>query len=502
MPSSQPVFQLCGPAVEKKASQRSVFLLPVFEEEGEISKSRELDFLDHLTGGALLEAIRDDGYIGAKGKTARFRHGPVRILLVGQGKKKGYSPRRLLASFSSLSSILGTIKNLDSLEFLIPEDRGSIGPDEFLEAIPDLILQSSYRSRESTKDLPGFTSVKIHLPGEPSDKDHKILSWGIAMGQARSLTRDLVNQPSNTKSVRTMVEEARRIGDLPGLETILETDPLELEKRMPSFFEVARGSLATDPPAFIRVKYRSSSEIRRKIALVGKSVIFDSGGYQVKPSEFMVTMKADMTGGAQVLATMEALSTLQPPHVEVTAYLAVTPNKIDSAAMLPDSIVSSTCGKKIEIRNTDAEGRLTLIDAVARALEDGPPDLIVTVATLTGAAKRSVGPNIALMSNQKEWLNRFREICDLAGDPAQNLEILEEDYEDIKSRLEGADIANINRSKLRGAQCAAAFVMTPTPESLPHIHLDIAGIDMTDEEQSTGVGQKSLIRLIRELSQD
>jgi leucyl aminopeptidase len=163
--------------------------------------------------------------------------------------------------------------------------------------------------------------------------------------------------------------------------------------------------------------------------------------------------------------------------------------------MIPDSIVNTTCGKKVEIRHTDAEGRLTLIDAVAKAVENNP-DEIITIATLTGSASQAVGYYIALMGNNEALRDRVAEAGRLLGEPIQTLDVNEDDYENIKSKLDGADIINTSQRKHRGAQSAAAFVMSGAPDAMPMAHLDIAGADMTADEKATGTSVKTIIQYL------
>jgi leucyl aminopeptidase len=235
------------------------------------------------------------------------------------------------------------------------------------------------------------------------------------------------------------------------------------------------------------------------VALVGKSVIFDTGGYQVKPGNYMVTMKGDMAGGASVLGTAKALGELKPENVEVHMFLAATPNKIDADAMIPDSIVDTTCGKKVEIRHTDAEGRLTLIDAVTKANELDP-EAIITVATLTGAAKMAVGNTICMMSNSTKWGMILEASAKVGGDAVQYVDVTPADFENIKSKLDGADIRNTNRGSERGFQTAGAFVMSGAKEGTPVVHLDIAGADMLEDETSTGTPVATLLTFVTGLS--
>ncbi len=331
--------------------------------------------------------------------------------------------------------------------------------------------------------------------------DEEILNFTKAILNARSSTMDLVNMPANKKTTNTLVEKAKSLEKM-GLKIEIIDDVEWIKKNMPCFFTVSRGSLATDPPKWIKVKYTPQTEILFKIGLIGKSIIFDTGGYQVKPDNYMNTMKADMTGGASVLSIIEEIARLHLPYIEITSYCPVTPNKIDSDAMLPDSIVDTTCGKKVEIRHTDAEGRLTLIDAVSLAERDGN-DLLFTIATLTGAAARAVGPRIALMSTRKDWRIKFENACDEIGESYQSLEIVQDDYEDIKSKLDGADIKNLGNEKYRGAQTAATFVFSGLSDlETPILHMDIAGGDMTKEEKATGIAIKGILNFIYEISKN
>ncbi len=331
------------------------------------------------------------------------------------------------------------------------------------------------------------------------DLPNEILNFGKFILDARSSTMDLVNIPANLKTTLTLVEKAKNLQNI-GLQVSVVDDVEWIRKYMPCFYIVAKGSLLSDPPKWIKVQYVPKTEIKHKIALIGKSIIFDTGGYQVKPDSYMNTMKADMTGGATVLSIIEQVKKMNLPYLKISAYCAVTPNKIDSEAMLPDSIVESTSGKKIEIRHTDAEGRLTLIDALAMAEKD-ENDIFIVVATLTGSAARAVGPRIALMSTQKSIRDRFEKDCEEVSELVQSLEVDEEDYQDIKSKLDGADITNTGSEKYRGAQTAAAFIFSGLKDlKKPVLHLDIAGGDMNKDEKATGISVKGIMNFLWNLS--
>jgi leucyl aminopeptidase len=446
-----------------------------------------------------IEAIAlEEKFDGSKGKTLTVRQssanklGARRLVIVGLGEIDKVLPRHWEANaHKALAGLLG-LKDFKSVAILLPEATEKLSAEAAVSLAVDAVFQATYKSMEAKEPGPKLDSIILI-----SDKKREnTLQQAQALAEARSLVKDLVNHPSNLKTTNTLVEQAKTIGKNSAIKVNVQSSSAWIEKNMPCFFTVAKGSLASDPPKFISLHYApKSGKAKKKIAIVGKSVIFDTGGYQVKPGDYMVTMKGDMTGGAVALATMQALAALQPQNIEVTAYLAATPNKIDSDAMIPDSIVNTSCGKKVEIRHTDAEGRLTLIDAVTKAAESKPEE-IITIATLTGAASVAVGSYIALMGNNEALRDRIAVAGRSQGEPIQTLDVTEDDFENIKSKLDGADIINTSQRKNRGAQTAAAFVMSGASDEMPMAHMDIAGADMTPDEKATGVSVKTIVQYL------
>ncbi len=483
-----------------------VLLVPAFTEKNSAGETivrwnDALKDLNERSNGALQSFLEEESFGGAFGKSLYLPSpsmlqgiGAKRVIVFGCGNADLPAHRLEAACTKALSAHL----RLDQIGEIGVVAAGMDMPfDSALLALGSAIYQHTYRSREARKDGPRIGKVIFYVAqGNLPAQSQQMLAEIAAMCTARGITQDLVNMPSNIKRTDTMVNEAESL-EARGLELDVVSDVRWIQEHMPCFFTVARGSLSSDPPKWIRLRYKPQGEIKRRLALVGKSVIFDTGGYQIKPGEFMNTMKADMAGGAAVLGVMYALSELKPPGLEVRAYLAATPNMIDADAMLPDSIVDTTCGKKVEIRHTDAEGRLTLIDAIAMAEQD-EPEAIVTTATLTGAASRAVGMSIALMSRREHesWRDRMEAAARRAGDRVQVLDLAEEDFEDIASKLDGADIINTMQGKMRGAQTAAAFVMNGVPEDRPVIHLDIAGGDMSSDDKATGIATRSILRFL------
>lgn len=473
-----------------------VVILGAFSGKDKVSADWPLSDLEASASGTL-EILASEKFEAGAGKLTLLRNtaGIPRLLIIGLGEKEKLSGKRLTRALAAAVETAAGYADTKSIAIALPETN--LPSASVLFSAADACFEAAYGSLEAKKK-PQSPGTILLLTGGGISKDPDILTQALAAAKAKSQSKDLTNMPPNLKRTQTLVDRARSLAGLPHLTLDVIEDAAWIEQNMPCFFTVALGSVATDPPRFIRAHYRPP-QAKKKIVIVGKSVIFDTGGYQVKTDDYMNTMKADMTGGAMALSVIEAAASLNLP-VSVSAFLAATPNMIDSRAMLPDSIVSTTCGKKVEIRHTDAEGRLTLIDAVAMAAKE-TPDLIITVATLTGSAARAVGEAIALMGNDEEVRGRFAAAAKRAGDPLQTLDIWDEDYEDIKSKLDGADIINTSQNKNRGAQSACAFVMTGLGESkIPMLHLDIAGADMTKEEKATGIGVKTLVTFLIEES--
>lgn len=456
--------------------------------------------LDKALQNEILTIAAEEKFDGSRGKLLTVRQSSGnklsarRLVVLGLGDAAKLQPKHWEVNLiKALGSLFG-LKDFHSVAIALPEADDVSTPAAVSLAV-DAVFQATYKSMEAKDPLMDLQKA-ILLTVAKSNGLQNTLKEAEALAAARSLVKDLVNHPSNLKNTNTLVNQAKTIGKNSSISVTIQDKTDWIKKNMPCFYTVAIGSVATDPPKFIQLRYKpKSGKAKKHIAIVGKSVIFDTGGYQVKPGDYMVTMKGDMTGGAVALATMQALAELQPENIEVSAYLAATPNKIDSDAMIPDSIVGTTCGKKVEIRHTDAEGRLTLIDAVAKAVENNPEE-IITIATLTGSASAAVGYTIALMGNDETLRNRINHAGRKHGEPIQTLDVVEDDYDNIKSKLDGADIINTSQRKHRGAQSAAAFVMSGAPDDLPMAHLDIAGADMTPDEKATGISVKTIIQYL------
>ena len=397
MPS--PNFDISLSTSPLNESSSDLLLLPCFAESKEAGKKEQnieafplflgsLEFLEPALAKQIKIIWEEEGFQADAGSAIYLpyldqKH--KRILLCGLGdieKAKGYTIEKSLLKALNTNLKLKEIKKI-SIPIAL-EYTDYLKAELLAFAIMAAFSQFSYRSRESLKPAPKLGELSFYQKTQTgSSLSLAKLEKYKNIAFAPSLAMDLVNSPPNLKSTATLAQEAKKLQKNKNIKVRIQENINWIEKEMPCFFCVARGSLKSDPPRWIHLTYKPAKKTRLCIALVGKSVMFDTGGYQLKPDTYMNTMKADMTGGATVLAVFQALQKLNLENIELHGMLAATPNMVDSNAFVPDSIISSTCGKKVEIHHTDAEGRLTLIDAVAMAQKQ-KPELIITLATLTG----------------------------------------------------------------------------------------------------------------------
>jgi len=250
---------------------------------------------------------------------------------------------------------------------------------------------------------------------------------------------------------------------------------------MGAYLGVAQGS--EEPPKFIHLTYTPKGRPRRRIAVIGKGITFDSGGLDLKPADGMLRMKDDMSGAAAVLGIFHALPKLRLP-IEVHGLIAATENMPSGTAQRPGDIVRAMNGLTIEIGNTDAEGRLTLADALAYAAKVVKPDEIVDMATLTGAIVMALGLGVSgIFATDEALASRVLAATEAAGERMWRLPLHEEYKEGIKSDI--ADLNNISSQRGGGAIVAALFMRDFTG-GLPWAHLDIAGTAFAERDLPLG----------------
>ncbi len=331
-----------------------------------------------------------------------------------------------------------------------------------------------YKTKKEENDYKGLEVV------EYANADEKAVLLGKVLAEAQNFARDLVNTPPNEINPETFAKIAKEIADQYGFEIDIK-DPCWVEKEMPGLWAVGKGSAVK--PRFIHIRYKPQGEAKKKLAFVGKGLTFDSGGLNIKPEQFMKTMKMDKAGACAVLGVFKALGELKklglaPENVEIHGFVGAAENMPDGNSYRPDDVIRMRNGKTVEVGNTDAEGRITLGDVLTYASEQ-QPDKIVDMATLTGACVVALGEYTAgIFGNEQEFIDQYLELTKKTGERMWQLPLDDELLrEEIKSDI--ADISNLGKSRYGGAITAAMFLQEFVGEKdgkqIPWIHIDIAG---------------------------
>ena len=312
------------------------------------------------------------------------------------------------------------------------------------------------------------------------------------------LARELVAAPPNVVTPAALAETAAGIASDHGLELkVLERSDCEA-KGMGAFLAVSQGSDL--PPKFIHLIYRPAGEVKRRVALVGKGLTFDSGGYNLKVGAAQIDMmKFDMGGSAAVLGAMRSIAELKPSDVEVHMVVASCENMVNGSAVHPGDIVTAANGMTIEINNTDAEGRLTLADALLYACEQ-EPDAVVDLATLTGACVIALGDEMAgLWSNNDDLAEALDAAAQTGGEGLWRMPLRQSYKDGLKSLL--ADMKNTG-PRPGGSITAALFLKEFVAKDTAWAHIDIAGPVWSDKGKgvnpagATGYGVRTLVNWV------
>jgi leucyl aminopeptidase len=322
-----------------------------------------------------------------------------------------------------------------------------------------------------------------------------------ALAEGVHLARRLTDTPPGALPPTALAEEARAAVE--GTDIAIEVLDEKALKRKGYGGILAVGQGSANPPRLVRLSYAPEGA-RVHLALVGKGITFDSGGLSLKASAGMAAMKMDMSGSAVVLGATRAIAQLGLP-VRVITYMAIAENMPSGTAQRPGDVITAYGGKTVEVLNTDAEGRLVMMDALVRAAQDSP-DAVIDVATLTGAQLVALGARIAgIMGNDDAWRDEVHASAQEAGELAWPMPIPEEMRPSLDSPV--ADLANIGERN-GGMMTAAAFLREFVPEGLPWAHIDIAGPAFNEgapwsfnPKGATGYGVRTLVTVAQRMAQ-
>jgi len=444
--------------------------------------------------GMSRSALDENGFTGKSGQVLAVPSSDGLAVAVGVGDPDGVDARglrRAAAAFARAAAKHAALAtNLADVDGV---DAGEAG-----QAVVEGVLLASYRYVGLKNDESSgskLTSLGLIAGAKRAKGVERGAERGAVVAGAAGLARELANTPPTYLNAKDIAAKAVEIGSTSGLEVeVFNKDDLE-QLGCGGLLGVNRGS--TEPPRMVKLTY-SPRNPTGHLALVGKGIMYDSGGISLKPSDaFHQVMKMDMSGAAAVLSTMSALKALKC-RTKVTAWLMCTDNMPSGSAVKLGDVLTMRNGKTVEIHNTDAEGRLVLADGLSLAVEEGV-DAIVDIATLTGAVMGALGPDIAgLLGTDQGFVDQVKERSADVDEPVWQLPLERDRYRKLLDSVV-ADMRNIGGPY--GGTITASIFLSEFTGDVPWAHLDIAGPMKVDGDDgiyskgATGFGTRLLIDL-------
>jgi leucyl aminopeptidase len=353
--------------------------------------------------------------------------------------------------------------------------------------------------RTTDDDTPKLAAISV-LAGDGADAGavKKGVTAGAAIVSAVSTTRDLVNTPPQAKRPPALADRIADLAKEAGLKVKIHDEKALAKGGFGGLIGVGQGS--QEPPRLVELTY-APARAKGHVTLVGKGITFDTGGISLKPSNSMMTMKSDMAGAASVVGAMLAAAALGL-KVKITGLCALAENMPSGTATRVSDVLTHRGGKTVEVMNTDAEGRLVLADALAYGAES-KPDVMIDVATLTGAQVVALGNKVSgVMGTDEALVQGLLDAAKSAGEGLWELPLVADYREHLKSNV--ADLKNIGKPGEAGTIVAALFLKEFTAD-VPWAHLDIAGPSFTDEGDpfytsrgATGASVRTLVRYLQQ----
>ena len=452
------------------------------------------------------EALLGSGdFEGKEGQTALIysvKEKEKRILALGLGERSKLSVESLRRAYGGALKAILRLEKVNVLNLVFPNDA-ILDAKDVLKGISEGLCLVNYRFVELKNDSLKEDAKELVKKACFVGLDKKLLKHAkeaAKLCESVYFCRDLANRNADTVTPKYLAGVAKKLAQTyPKVKTTV-FDKKRIEKEgMGLFLAVNRGSV--HDPAFMIVKYQGNPSSKDHTVLVGKGVTYDTGGLNLKPTGYMETMKYDMCGAATVLASLDAVARLGL-KLNVTAVVAATENSIGSMSYKPGDVYKGYSGKTVEIGNTDAEGRLTLADALAYSVDKLAPTRILDFATLTGAVVVALGnETIGLMSNDDALCKSFEKAASSSFERVCRLPLYDEYREQLKS-----DIADLNNIGGRAAgSITAGMFLKEFVGKVPWVHFDIAGVaDLPKERRyhpkhGSGIGVRLVIEYFKQL---
>lgn len=490
-----------------------VVLVFVFTEEKEKNAafvpSVSFTQLDKAVDGQLTAAASAERFTGKAGESVSFftvgKIVPTKVVVLGLGKKSEFVLNDLRKAVAKYVAMVKT--KVDSVVIALPETLEDLSLEDVAHVVVEGAELGRYqfaKYKAKNKEDRNLETV-ILATGEQIDPKSlkKTVAHAQLYTQATILARDLVNEQAAVATPAYLANLAKDIAKASPEISCKVFDKAQAEKLgLNAFLGVARG--ADTSPKFIVLDYKQEkAKGKRKLAIVGKGITFDSGGINVKPGDHMQDMKMDMSGAALVLGVFSVIAKIKPDF-PVMGIIAATPNLISGSSIVPGDVVRAYNGKTIEILNTDAEGRVTMADSLSYAVKEGATE-ILDFATLTGACMVALGDQIAgMFANNRDLAQAVNTAAFSEGEKVWEMP-LEKDYKEM-NKSEVADIANIPNSRYGGAITAGLFLQEFVADT-PWVHFDIAGPAFASRGHAfgpkggTGFGVRTVLKYIEEANQ-
>lgn len=473
-----------------KLNEADVVIIPVFLETEESPIHSFEPVFNHFKDRGKFK-----GEHGEIFTTVQFgESGSQDLIFVGLGKEEELTGEKIRISLAKAFKKANALKTKKLFVQLIDSDKLCLGI--IVKAIVEGIGLGAYKFDKYKTEKKEEESFEVSIGNVALDALEKVEAYideASTLVETTVIARDLVNEPANVLYPESLAQAVMNFGKKYGFEVEVFDEIQIDEMDMKAFMSVAQGS--DNPPRLIVMRYFGDKDNNSEVlGLVGKGLTYDAGGYSLKTNSGMVTMKSDMAGAAAVIGAISAIAK-RNLNVNVVGVVAACENLISGGAYKPGDIVGSMSGKTIEVMNTDAEGRLTLIDAVHYTIANESATKVVDIATLTGASLVALGETTtAVVTNDKEFYEKLEAASFKTGERVWMLPSFEEYKKLIKSHI--ADLKNVG-GKYAGTITAGLFI-GEFVQNKPWMHLDIAGTSWTDDERDyyskggTGAGVRTL----------
>lgn len=486
--------------------------VPIFEN---VKKEKMVEVLDKTLAGSLEWIWENENFKGKKGQSIFVytkNNLTKRVLLVGLGKEKEMTVRKFKQAIGS--AVLNCQNHkYKNIAIYIPETASKkieIKDLVYQVVVAAAVATYSYDNYKTDKDskIAEIKKIELVVPVE-----NKILSKlsitgteALKVAKGVNLARHLGNIPPTIMTPQLLADKAKKLSQENKQIKVKVFSESELKKlKMNLLLAVGNGS--EEETKFIIVEYKGGKENDKPTVLIGKGITFDSGGLSLKPGEYMMDMKFDMLGAASVLGTIKAVADLKIKK-NVIGLIPATENMPSGHAYRPDDIISAMNGKTVEIKNTDAEGRLILADALCYAHKYNPKE-VIDLATLTGACMSALGlERSGIFSDEEKMVEKIFQAANNVGEQVWRLPLGEEYSEAIKSEV--ADIKNtggVGGERYGTASTAAAFLQFFTKDkngkAYPWLHIDLASAIYGNKGKpwirvgANGFGVETLVEYLR-----